>query len=169
MTAQSEMTVLVAVLGALWITAHFPIEYRYLKYVTLGQFGKRLWRGFLGCLGWSIGLSVLNLLPTLSPDSSFSTFFKELPDFVWFVLLTGYFTWSLGGTTLEFPKLKHGQWIVLNIVLIVAAGLLDLSWEALPHIFTGFVYILLWQAAEMYETLVEAGRSNSESMGEMPR
>jgi hypothetical protein len=164
MAPQSALAIAVGLFSALWVTVHFPIEYQYVTHVTLGQFGKQLGKWFLGCLGWCVGIFLLDLLPKASPDSAFSTFIKEIPDFLWFVVLTGFFTWNLRGTVIEFPKLKRGQWIFLNIVLISAGGLLYLSWQTLPEMFVAFTYFILAQTAGLYEALIEIGKSNVQSM-----
>lgn len=152
------------ILAALWVTLFFPVEYKYLKYVTLGQFASRVWK-FIYSSAIISGIILVcsflwGMVPSVVDDSSFKSFMQAVPDFVWFIIGTAYMTWTLKGDVIEFPKLDRSQWVVLNVFLIVGVGIGELSEEYLGHINTWCVLVALGNAFVTYDSLIETGKSN---------
>jgi hypothetical protein len=164
MVSERSITVLEAVLFAVWVASTFPVEYEYLKYVDLGQLATHFKKFLVACIGWCVGAVVFwylyELIPVAADDSLFSSMIKAIPDLVWFIVWTSYLTWSLRGQTLAFPKFSFKDWIVLNIVMAAAAGILLLSKEFVPNIVVLCIAIVLWSALEAYRNLIQTGKIN---------
>ena len=150
-------SILVAIVYSLWLCSFFPPDYKYLKYVNLGQFATRLKKFAIGCLAWSIVPIVTVFIP---PESDHHSWVNSVPDAVWYIGLMASLTWWLRGQKLEFPVLNAEQWVVLNSIVVVVAGTFALSNYYLPQAGIASVFIVIWKSLEMFVSLAEIGKDN---------
>lgn len=150
----------------LWVSSYFPIEYKYLRYVDLGQAASQFGKFLLMSIGLSVVASLYwYLLESTTGWSSPSVraFFQAIPHFIWFLIYVGYFTWYLRGHKIEWPHLTFKQWMVLNVAISVSSGVLLFSATYLPEPAWQCTCAALLSGYWMYYRLLEIGKANYQS------
>lgn len=163
-TASDKAYIEIAV--GLCVLLEFPVEYKFLKYVDLGQFARRLWTFLYSSLILSavilVGSFLWGLLPSIGGDSV-APFFRSFPNFVWVIVFIAYFSWSIRGKVFTFPKMDWEQWLVFNIAVGSGIGIGAFAVESLPDPGGLCVIVILVNALITYSDLIETGKSNYES------
>lgn len=144
-----------------------PVDYEWLRYVTLGQFVKRVGSYLVLWVGISVSFVLISLAFTYlgqatqaANESWLGSAIGLVPSFAWFIIILGLLTFTLSGESIAFPEVNLKQWLVLNIVLSVFIGLIYLA-SKINHDPAAMCAIVgVYEAIPTLRDLIEIGKKN---------
>jgi hypothetical protein len=143
----------------LW--ALMPLEYNYLRHVSLEQFAKQFKRCFVDWLLGSLIVCVIFLIYQAVHIPSFDLSVSlPVPKPIWFIVGVLLVTWILRGQKIElcFPKATPKQWVLFNVIILVGMAMLLVVRNFLPDIAKICVLVAALQSFLLYEKLIEIGK-----------
>ena len=140
-----------------------PPEYSYVRYVTLGQCAKVLAElledAFFPLVA---SLAILFFLPQSAKPYFAEVTIDFIPNEVWFVVWFALLTWLLKGLKVELPRATVKQWLFINVMVAVLAGIIELAYYHLSFTAWAFLSYGVWNFVRFYGGLVREGKANYE-------